>query len=270
MKTPVEKYMIVAPTFYKYEKYCDALIELIDTTWPDHPPVVFFSDTRVSHPVRYPGIIRSTRSEWPHVVLNGCLQLKERFPSLTHVMLLNEEGFPVWNIDEARMKHFFDIAVSHQLSYMYFAAYDHTWSYEKEVNGECFAVTPPDYKYYTQLGTAIWRLDYLIQTCSKVISEGILSPWEIEYSRSAEEHLISNYKWPTVPDGIFKDGFVNPLIIPHLLKLPAIRIKRMLLWKYLKTRPQRLYRFSLRKMIGLANRLLRLGGQKQLVYPYRS
>lgn len=261
--------LILAPTFHVYEKYCDALIELLNENWPGHPDVYFFSDKRSNNKVKYKKIIRSDRSQWPFVVLNGCKEIKNKYPEVSKILLLNEEGFPLYKIDDVKLLEMLNISYNYSKKYIYFPCYDNNWKFSEEIQGQYFCSTPKNYQYYTQLGPAFWDINYLINTCEYAIANDILSPWKFELIVTEEEHLISDYKWPTVADGLFKDGFVNKNAL-KLLSNKRSQLRRQLQLTVFKEKPVQMYRFLLRKIIGGTNRIFSVIKIKPLVYPYRS
>jgi hypothetical protein len=261
--------LILAPTFFRYEHYIDALAEILDEKWPGHPLVYFFSDNSAPQKVLYKNLIRAERAEWPMVVYNGCVEVKKLFPNVKNIFMLNEEAFPLRSVDSEKLRSVLDVCISQSLPYVYFPCYEHSWSFSTSIGNELFCITPKDYQYYTQLGPAIWDIDHLIKTCAFAIHNNILSPWKVEGIVTEEQHYISTYMWPTVADGLFKDGFVNTNALKLLGNEPSL-LKRMLVKDYLMSRPIKLYRFSLRKGIGAINKLLRLLKKPLLQYPYRS
>jgi len=270
MNTPMfADTLVLAPTFFRYEHYIDALMDLLDLTWPGHPEVYFFSDKTAPRKVAYRKIIRSQRSEWPHVVYNGCVEIKQRYPHIRKILMLNEEAFPLTPVNTNKIRKILDICIQEKLDYAYFPPYEHTWTFDHKIGGEAFCITPSYYPYYTQLGPAFWDIDHLVNTCRYAIDNNILSPWKVEGIVTGSTHYITDYNWPTVADGLFKDGFVN-LNALKIVSTRKVKIKQVLLKDYLFSRPKKLYRLLLRKSIGAANKVLGKLNFRPLVYPYRS
>jgi hypothetical protein len=246
-QAPKTEYVIVTPTYSGVAKYYNQAMPLLDVFWPDHPPVVVFSDN--NNLMTSDVIIRSS-ANWLDILLNGLLSVKKTRPEIAYVFLLLDDHYPLRECDKGTIAANFDAAVRNRLECISFVTYQWPWTSTEHMDypdgmirtwrtvdvrwfdGCEMARVPPNFFRYFQLQPSFWALDYLIEICHEAFKKRCFDPWSFEsltYGK-LRQHYVSRYAWPCVHHGFLAKGKVNPEAI-DFIQMPQGREFRSMLLK---------------------------------------
>lgn len=227
------------------ERYCPVLARHLDEMWPAHPPMYFALPAGRTAP--YARLIQSGATAWTGTLLSGLLHLRNVVEA-DYVFMLLEDHAPLWPCDAPVIERVFDVMQVEDFKCVFFPKYNWPWQStdnrldeEKriigwrqidviEVHGHRFARMPKDFFRYNQCQPAIWYLDYYIEVVQEAIRKGIHDPWRFEayIMPSQPQHYVSEYKWPSWPNGYLDRGMIDWRAI-RLMKMPEARLLRDML-----------------------------------------
>lgn len=148
-------FILVTPTHYRNEKYCDLLVELVKHMWPHHPEIWFLTDTRGGQGIRYANKIKIESDQWVAVLIAGLKRLKDKYPGLEYIYLVLEDLYPLWRCSDSDLIEIQKVAVKNQMGCVFFTTFDFNWDLRVEVDGRSFYKIPADFPFYSQLQPAI-------------------------------------------------------------------------------------------------------------------
>jgi len=223
----------VVTSHSRTEKYIPLVRSLLAAFWPEHPPCFFLTDGTSqadADVLSFPGVT------WVDLFGAGLARVKQQRPQTKHVFHMLEDHCPLRRCDAERLARIFVIAACDDFAAVSFPTYSWPWHETdatrhpdglvrtwrrkdtRELDGELFAVVPPDFFRYFQVQPTLWRLDYLEAACANAAAKGITDAWTFEAMRwpNAGQHYVSRYDWPTVHHGFLAQGKLNPAAIVYL------------------------------------------------------
>lgn len=192
--------ILIILTFHGYEKYCNAFLEYLKYTWPNHPEIWFLTDGKT---IGYPNVISIDSDQWLIVLHEGLKQIKNIYPQLDYAYLVLEDLIPLVKVSNSHLAKVESIITKHQLDCVSFVVYDHKYlgNDMMEIDGISFYRLPPDFPFYSQLQPAIWKVEYLQEICQHAYEQKTLDPWSFEKIFLGKQHYVSEYSWPSVMHG---------------------------------------------------------------------
>lgn len=172
---------------------------------------------------------------------DGLQQLKAVFPGLAEVFLLLEDAYPLWPCEVGRIIDAEKAMAAGSLNCVVFTPF--VWGPpERRIStdkGELYEV-PKTFLYYSQLQPSLWKLDHLIQTCQIARQRAISDCWRFEQIVT-DGHYVSDYRWPTIMDGLFRGGYINIAALKKIKMSEGLRLKRKLVRQLLEDFPGHIF-----------------------------
>lgn len=224
---------IVTTTFSKREKYCDKLSPVLNAFWPGHPEVHFLTDRgKINHD----NVIVLDSESWTRILLEGLKKLRLNYPSVRIIFLMIEDHYPLRSCDVRQLQKVFEAVLNHHLKCVVFPTYPWPWSRTSDIVlpgnkvmcwpkidtvrfDDCLmARIPPNFFRYNQIQPAFWDIDYLIYLCDDALSRHVHDAWSFEALDvpKKEQHYVSAYQWPSVPNGFLQKGRVRKEAIEYI------------------------------------------------------
>ena len=229
---------IITPTYHRYEKYCDTLIDLMDKLWRKHPIIWLITDS--GRKIKYPYKICINSGSWVFRLCEGIKYLKKIYSDLEYLYLIIEDLYPLWNCDENFIKKIEQKTIENKINYVAFLTYELEQNTVK-CEEPLFYKISYDFPYYSQIQPALWRYTHLLETCEYALKNNIHDCWGFEHIHLEVEHYFSNYRWPSILDGFLRVNKVNPCVL-KFIKLPeGKKLKMILLRDYLLYLPFFIY-----------------------------
>ena len=235
---------LLVPTCRKFEPYLPLFLDLIERHWPEHPELWVVSDGEGA-----PGVplLRAESPEWMPCMREALRQLRAARPNVRFVFLLLEDLAPLHRVQADVLHGALAAAVERDLPETVFRTFRffHFLRSPKppeEWGGSRFYEVDPQWRYYSQLQPSLWRLDHLFETLEAGLALGKRSVWEFEFLNIGGPHYVHHYRWPSLINGVFLGGLVNP---KSLLRLPFGGPHRALvgeMWRRAAREQPRLYK----------------------------
>ena len=203
-----ETIAFIVTTHSRTEKYIPLVRTLVDTFWPEHPPLAFLTDG-ISQPsadvISIPGLT------WLDLLAAGLARIKQQRPQTKHVFHMLEDHCPLRRCDGERLDRIFAIARRNNLDAVSFPTYYWPWNETEstiypdglvrtwrrtetlQLDDELLAMVPLDFFRYFQVQPTLWRFDYLEAACANAKPQGIADAWTFEAMRwpNAGRHYVS-------------------------------------------------------------------------------
>jgi hypothetical protein len=228
-----EAIALLVTSHSRTEKYIPLVRDLLDTFWIEHPPRYFLTDgtsQAAADVLSFPDLT------WVELFSAGLAQIKRERPWTRYVVHMLEDHCPLRRCDGERLGRIFEIATRNDMDAVSFPTYQWPWNQTDstifqdglvrtwrrketlELDGELFAVVPPDFFRYFQVQPTLWRFDYLEAACAYATAQCITDAWTFEAMRwpNARRHLVSRCDWPSVHHGFLMQGRINPAAIVYL------------------------------------------------------
>jgi hypothetical protein len=227
---------IVIPTYSKNEKYCNLVVDFLNSVWVNHPEVWFLTDGTA---INSSNVIRIESDNWIEILYYGLIELKNRYNSLEYIYLILEDLIPLWELSHIELLNIERIARHHKLKCVSFTTYDGDWGSHNlvEIEGINLYKVPTSFSFYSQLQPAIWELDHLINTCKFALDNKKLDPWSFEYIVLNEQHYVAEYPWTSIMNGFLVSGRVNLEAIWKIQLPEGKALRKQLLKDYLLDLP---------------------------------
>jgi hypothetical protein len=231
---------IITPTCRKYERFCAAGATLLDQYWPGHPPQWIINDGDWKTPTTV-----TTQGNWVRMLAEGLADIRQRAGQPEFVLLVLEDLLPLGAVDVEAIQNALALAQKHGLNQIVFPTYQVRWQGVGEgrfavFKGHRFTEAPevfdgvtlhrmnPRLRWYSQTQPAIWRLSHLIELVDQALAQGHECAWGFEFCRNEAVHYLSEYRWPTVWNGWFAEGKINPWVMPLVLKTGDTELRHLL------------------------------------------
>lgn len=224
--------IILIPTHYKNEKYCNLLLDMLDVNWPNHPELWFLTD---GENINYPNVIKVDNKNWLIVLYKGLKFLINKYPDLDYIYLVLEDLIPLWSLSVQELTKIENVVINNKLKNVSFITYPAYWGQENEVklDGITLYKIPEGFDFYSQLQPAIWEVDHLMKICEYALENNLLDAWSFEWIKSEEQHYVSSYQWPTVFNGFLVRGRVNLPAINKIKSPEGKKLKNQLLKSFI-------------------------------------
>ena len=235
----IDNAILLIPTFHKRHIYMEEVGRIVNAFFPKEMKRIILSDKELS--VNGFSTLISEKRYWTEILLDGLLMLDA---DSDYIFLMLEDLVPFDFIDEKILENQILLMKKYQYKKIAFRTYEFgNLNYDFVVDGLNFHKVPDTFLYYCQLQPALWNRQYLVELLKKMINSGVKSPWEFEFFKSEEIHLMSEYKWPNVLGGFIVDGRVNKKAInaldDNLLFKP---LKDLLTRKFILEQPKLFFR----------------------------
>jgi hypothetical protein len=231
--------ILVIPTCRKYDPFAAELARVLPAFWPDHPQHWIITDGDES--ARREVVSMAGDRSWVDLLRDGLKEIENRRGSLPdYLYLVLEDLMPLGQVPVAELQSCVETARRHSLDEILFATYP--WKRLSDSDGNFlsfkshrFTAPPqtfddttlfpihPSLRWTCQVQPAIWRTSHLLNLCEQAIHEGIGDPWGFEMMRPpagspAFRHYIADFRWPSVWNGLFVEGHVNPTALRKIMR----------------------------------------------------
>lgn len=231
---------IILTTYHAHEPIVDACVNVLQTMWPEHPPIIVFSD---KGEFDYERKVIVDSSHWVEVVAQGTQQAiqKQYFQDNDYVLLLLEDHIP---LSPPPFKHL-KIALEHaaEKDWNYLALFGHGKGQEVHQAGDLsFYERVADYKFYSEVHPAFWKASYLLNLAQYSIEHQQLSAWDFERQRGLSKHYTTNLQWTSELGGFLNGGSVDGKRLQSMNSPELKQLKRQLQTKAIKALPKRAFK----------------------------
>jgi hypothetical protein len=238
-----------------HEPLCPLLARQVHAMWPG--PLELFYALPAGRTAPYDRTLPTDATTWTGVLLAGVRAVKQMTGS-SHLFILLEDHVPLWPCDDERLGQLEELAVTEDLSCLFFTKFDWPWrgSEITTVGRHRLARLPRDFRFYNQCQPAIWKIDDYIAVLAAAVKAGVEDPWAFERFSVPDqrEHYVSDYKWPSRHCGYRRGGKVY-LRALYTMKVPEGKPLRDALLAERFPRLPRLVRAGFGSALGLLGRL---------------
>ena len=222
---------IVTPTYWRYEKYCDVALALMDSMWPGHPRVWFIAD---GQGIKYDKKICIDSTSWTVRLKKGLERLKELYPEIEYLYLIIEDLYPLWPCSVKQILEIQKLVLNNKMNYVSFPTYDWGGKETVEIDGiTLYKMILKSHPYYSQLQPAIWKFSHLMETCDYALKNDIQDCWSFEFIAISDDHYVARYQWPSIISGFLICDGVNWRAIGKIKSKEGARLRQMLIRNYL-------------------------------------
>jgi len=235
---------ILLTTFHKHEHLIDACIESLDYTWPEHPQVIVLSDRgRFQHSQK----ILTDSTSWTCILQQGISEsiAQGLLSPEDSILLLLEDHVPLSPLPLERLAMAFETMTEYKLPYL--ALFGHGKSSVFKEGPERIYERAADYRFYSELHPALWRVAYLKEMTKLAIRDERHSAWEFETQAGQANHYTTDSLWTSELGGFLAEGRVDWGMLRKMKAAEFRKLRRKLRYKAIRALPRRVCQRILRK-----------------------
>lgn len=235
----------IVPTFHKRLKYIPFVEKALQLYFNINAHRVYISDAPIkSLPDLQTWV--SKKEQWAEIILEGMLEFEKQY-QFQYVFLLLEDLFPFEKVPANVIEDHLAVMKKNNLKSVVFSTYPREWqeaSFSSAIiDAMSFYDIPGSFKFYSQLQPGIWDKNYLKSILYSLIAEKKFTPWDFEFYKSEERHLMAKYQWPNVLGGFIESGEVNREVLEKIKGNKDLKAFRSLLrTEYYKAKPGLLFK----------------------------
>jgi len=257
-------------TCRKYGRYIDQCVGLMDYCWPGHPEIWVISD---ADNFAYKNSVIIGSEGWVLGMKEsiGSFMEKNILDADDYILLLCEDHIPMRKVPVNLLKMLFEYSFSNKLDFLAFTGHGRDEKiYEKDGIG--IYEIRKDFRYYSELHPAIWRVGHFFDILSIAYAEKRLSIWDFECTRKPgvthhtackleEANIYFSgplyFLWPCTFGGFLGRGFVRKNALRQMTEPAYRQLRKLLLRDFIFRLPKYTFLYIRQKIRDSFNKILK-------------